>query len=135
MASLAERVKEDFAPVAHVALGVLLFGSAATGRHHARSDVDVCLVAGPGRTPDDVLGVAWRMAHLREEYDIKVFEELPLYLKGEVLDNGLLLHARDTRALWNYLYPYVRLWADERRARLTHDDVERILEARRRAHG
>jgi hypothetical protein len=126
-------VRDDFAPLADDVWGVYVFGSYALGRATPRSDIDVCLVGGPGSRPRDVLRLAWTRARLgATPYDLKVFEELPLYLKAEVLEHGVLVLARDEPALSEYLRPWRRIWADQaHRNRPNADDMARIAEARK----
>lgn len=111
------------------AFAVILFGSHAEGAEHERSDIDVCLVAGPGA---DVGAIEERaLRHTTPSMDVKVFETMPLWLKGEVLDRGMIVHARDHDALQEYLWRFRRVWDDEkRRATPTPDDIERIFRAR-----
>jgi hypothetical protein len=95
----------------------------------------VCIVGGPQRSPRDVLRLAWTRARLGgADYDVKAFEELPLYLKAEVLERGILVLARDEPALSEYLRPWRRMWEHQaHRNRPNADDMRRIAEARRRA--
>lgn len=66
-------------------------------------------------------------------YDVKAFEELPLYLKAEVLEHGVLVLARDEPALSEYLRTWRRIWADQaHRNRPRQEDMARIAEARKR---
>lgn len=131
-----EDVTRDFAHAARHVAGILLWGSHAEERAHARSDVDVCVVAGPGLTIEEALRLAWSGPGTSPRYDVHVFEELPLYLKGEVLDRGRLVATRDEPALSEYLRPFRKVWDDQRRrATPTREDVRRMLEARRRAEG
>jgi hypothetical protein len=66
-------------------------------------------------------------------YDVRVFEALPLYLQGAVLDDGLLAVARDAPALSEYLRPWRKRWRHEaRRCRPSDDSMQRVFEARRR---
>ena len=69
-------------------------------------------------------------------YDVRVFEELPLYLRGEVLDSGTLIFADDEVNLSEYLRPFRRLWEDQvSRRHRTAEDLKRVLDARTRAEG
>lgn len=126
-------VTRALAPIAPEVLGAYLWGSRASGRAHSRSDIDVCIVAGPGVDPSDVLRRIWTEGLLgAARYDVKVFEDLPLYLQGEVLDTGRLLFSRDEPALSEYLRPFQKRWADQaHRNRPNPEDMERILAARR----
>lgn len=126
-------VRADFLPLAGHVLGVILFGSHAEGTATPRSDVDVCIVGGPGVRPREALRLAWTRARLGgRRYDVKAFEELPLYLKAEVIEHGVVLLARDEPALSEYLRPWKRIWADQaHRNRPTPEDLARIAAARR----
>lgn len=132
--AVLEEVRRDFAPLEGLAMGVFLWGSHAEGRGTERSDVDVCVVGGPGTRPYEVLELVWTKARLGgTDYDVKVFEELPLYLQAEVLEQGKLALARDPPSLYEYLRPWARRWAHEaHRNRPDEADVDRILAARRR---
>lgn len=121
-------VARDFAPLAQRALGVFLYGSHAAGRAHARSDVDVCVVAGPGLPAEEAQREAWRIAG---PYDVRVFEDMPLWLQGQVLKGGKLVLARDPAALHDYLRPRWKQGEHERRRiRLSPDELQRLLDAR-----
>lgn len=125
-------MRRAFAPVETRVLGVFLFGSQVTGRSTGRSDVDVCIVAGPGADPWEVLGHSWEATRADPRYDIKVFEELPLFLKGAVLDEGVLLLSRDRVGLSEYLWHWRKLWSDQRhRVRLRPEEEARLWQARR----
>lgn len=111
------------------ALAVYLFGSHAHGRAHQASDVDVCLIAGGPEAVEALSRQA--LARTTSRMDVKVFEEMPLWLKGEILDEGRLLWARDAAALHDYLWRFRRIWEDERRRAVpSEEDVDRILRAR-----
>lgn len=128
-------VKGDFAPIADEVMGVFLFGSHAEGGATARSDIDICIVGGPGSRPRETLRKAWTRARLGSKpYDLKTFEELPLYLKAEVLERGVLVLARDAPALSEYLRTWRKIWEDQaHRNRPNAADMARIAEARRRS--
>lgn len=110
-------------------MGAFLWGSHATGRAHGASDVDVCLVAGPARDPGEIQHLAWR--HVRApdlQLDVRVFEDLPRYLQGAVLDADRLLWAEDRLRLYEYLYPFRKRWADEAaRSRVSEEDLRRAI--------
>lgn len=113
MVSLDE-VTREFSMLRRETAGVFLWGSHATGSAHARSDVDVCLVAGPTRDAVEVLLRGLEIAGRAETpYDVRVFEELPLFLKGAMLDSGRLAFAEDPVALQSYLWPWRKVWADQ----------------------
>lgn len=115
--------------------GVFLYGSQVERTATARSDVDICIVAGPGLTPGEALDLAWTRARLGgAKYDLHVFEELPLYLQAAVLERGVLLVARDPPGLYEYLRRWRKMWADQaHRNRPTDEVVRRVMAARAEA--
>ncbi len=130
--ALEDEVRRDFSDAIPLVAGLYLWGSHAEGQAHARSDVDLCIVAGPGVDVTSALRAAWTSRGMAPRYDVHVFEELPLYLKGEALDRGRLIATRDELALSEYLRPFRKVWEDQRRrARPTEEDMRRVLAARR----
>lgn len=115
--------------VAPRALALYLWGSHARGEAHERSDVDVCVVGGPGADLDAVYrSVLQGLSTTTSELDVKLFEDLPLYLKGEILDEGRVLWTRDPQALDEYLWMTRKLWRDARRRHVVDpEDVKRAL--------
>lgn len=94
---LIEKVKLDEA-----VLAVMLFGSRARGEEMPTSDIDLCLVLPPGRgTTAEQTSV--RMTYLEESSErlgIRIFQELPLYIRRRVLREGKVLFCRDLDALY-----------------------------------
>lgn len=135
MVDVLARVIADFAPVRDEVEAVYLYGSHARGAAHAGSDVDVCVVAGPGRDPVRALQAVYARARLGSlPYDVRVFEDMPDWLRGQVLDGGVLAWARDVPRLSEYLRPYRKTWEGQRHRNVpTEDDVRRMLDARRRS--
>ena len=108
-------------------LGVILFGSWATGMGHERSDIDICIVA---PSAEDKIAL-WRdaIAAIRDDrYDVRIFELLPLYLKMVVIEQGVVVYSRDVLELYEYFYPFRRIWGDQKhRQRLSRDEVRAML--------
>lgn len=124
---LVKRIRRDFEFLTsrEDVLGVLLYGSQASGDATPRSDVDICVVA-PDADREDLFRTILR--HVREPYDVKIFESLPMYLKIRVIRNHVVVYARDVLDLYEYFYTYRKLWKDqERRNTLTQEDVEALL--------
>jgi len=93
---------------------VLLFGSHIGGRTHKKSDLDICVVA-PNSDPKEVMQSIFRKVNLsKKNYDVYVFEELPLYLKMEIITKHKVVFARDKYKLYEYFYLYRKLWADQK---------------------
>lgn len=93
-------------------LAVVLFGSQARREATARSDVDVCLVMTPGRDSHEDQ-VAARLKYLPDDrLDIRIFQQLPLYIRSRVLKEGQVLFCRDLDALYELAYRTVRAFRD-----------------------
>ena len=99
-------LKRDFEMFKEDALGILLFGSSARMEDVERSDIDICIVR---PVNDGLLTEMNRM--LGGKYDIKVFENLPLYIQIEIIRDHKIIHG-DEVELSAYFYRFRRLWAD-----------------------
>ena len=102
---VASQLKEDFKEFEERCMGILLFGSYADEEPTKRSDIDVCIVKPSEGILDDVLG------KLGGKYDIKVFENLPLYVKIEVIRHHEVIYG-DEPDISEYFYFFRKLWRD-----------------------
>ena len=95
-------------------LAVILFGSQARGTAGPESDVDVCLVLEAGAP------ARLEMSHKRLDYvagsdlDIKIFQQLPLYIRSRVLKEGRVLSVRDEDRLYDLAFRTARAFEDFR---------------------
>jgi predicted nucleotidyltransferase len=94
---LIEKAKAD-----ERVLAVMLFGSRARGEDTAESDLDVCLVLPPGRdTRHDQVAVRLEyLASSTGRLDIRIFQQLPLYVRRRVLREGVVLFCKDLDTLY-----------------------------------
>lgn len=100
-ARVIERVQTD-----EDVLAVILYGSHAREEAASSSDVDLCLILRPGK---DTRGDQTRVqaAYLEfsgDRLDIRVFQQLPLYIRRRVLREGRVLFCRDEDALYALSY-------------------------------
>jgi len=102
---VASQLREDFKEFEERCMGILLFGSYADEEPTKRSDIDVCIVKPSEGILDDVLG------KLGGKYDIKVFENLPLYVKIEVIRHHEVIYG-DEPDISEYFYFFRKLWRD-----------------------
>jgi len=120
------RVKRELGFLRDRVLAVLLFGSQANQQEHPRSDADLCIV-----DPDipTVLNEVFRRVDVAgKDYDVYLFEELPLYMQVEVIRNHVVVFSRNIYSLYEYFYPYLKRWKDqEHRNTVTREDVLRGL--------
>jgi|GEM_PF-5844726 len=49
-----------------------------------------------------------------ERYDVKIFELLPLGLKGRILEDHIVVWTRDKYELSYYLYKWKKIWLDQK---------------------
>ncbi|WP_297464379.1 nucleotidyltransferase domain-containing protein [Thermococcus sp.] len=103
--SIIEQLRRDFRPFKDDCMGILLYGSYAKGEATKRSDVDICLVKPKPGTYERVL------EKLGGKYDVKVFEELPLYIQIDVIRNHRVIYG-DELELSEYFYRFRKLWKD-----------------------
>lgn len=103
---MLQEIKEDFEFIKGSVEGVLLFGSHAAGRADKRSDIDVCLVG-----PKNKRVIFTVFERLGDKYDVKVFEELPLYIKIDMIKNHKTILG-DEVALSYYFYKFRKVWRD-----------------------
>jgi len=114
-------------------LGVLLYGSQATGEAGPRSDIDLCIVAPQAADRSSL----WRtfISHLRDSrYDVRIFELLPLFLKAAVIEQGVVVYCEDEPELYEYFYPFRRDWLDQKhRQEMTPEETRGLFRAARRS--
>lgn len=101
-----KKIARDFKTLHDRCLGILVYGSWAEGEATTKSDIDICLPA-----PDDPKGIfdALLASGLTNHYDLKVFELLPLKMKGSILEKHLLIWTRDEFELSDYLHKWSRV--------------------------
>lgn len=130
-----ERIGTDFAFLAEDdrILAVVLFGSGAKDQNDERSDLDICVVAPEVGDTDEM----WQV--LREiygtidvvgkRYDTWLFEELPLHMKAQVMENHKVVFCRDLPALYEYFYFYRKMWEGQKhRQELNKEELMEILD-------
>ena len=107
------KISEDLAHLKKYSVGILLYGSHVTGKADERSDIDICIIAGPGQDPMNTLSKSWQTVRA-DIYDIRIFEHLPLHLQIRVLISGIWLYQEDPAMVGEYLYPVWKRWDDQR---------------------
>ena len=93
-------------------LAVILFGSTVRGEQTPTSDVDVCLVLYP--QPYEPLTLSRKkLVYLKEsDLDIHIFQQLPLYLRRNVLKEGEVVFTRDTDLLYAVAFRTAQAFED-----------------------
>ena len=87
---------------AHPVVLAYLYGSAASGRATPLSDVDIALVMeeegfDPARRLDIELKIEDQLVQACEiaDLDVRIINQAPIMVRGEVVTNGILLYSRD----------------------------------------
>jgi len=89
-------------------LAVILFGSSARGENSSTSDLDLCLVL----MPKSYSGL--ELSKIKLQYashfpvHISIFQQIPLYMKKRVLQEGKILFCRDDDALYEVAFKTLR---------------------------
>ena len=114
-------------------LAVLLFGSGTKEQAYERSDRDLCIVA-PGIRDKGEMRLILRKIYekidvIGKRYDIWLFEELPLYMRVQVIENHKVVFCRDLPSLYEHFYFYRKIWEDQKhRQDLDKEELMKILQ-------
>jgi predicted nucleotidyltransferase len=103
---MLSELRTDFEFIRDEVEGVLLFGSAAKGELTTRSDIDIALVR--PSTGNVLFRVFERVGG---KYDIKIFEDLPLHIKIDIIHNHQVIIG-DEVELSYYFYRFRKEWKD-----------------------
>ena len=87
-------------------LAVLIFGSAARQEQTALSDVDICLLMTPQPKPFKLTSLSpKRLEYMKNNsLDVRIFQQLPLYIRVRVLRDGRILFVRDENQLYELAF-------------------------------
>ena len=101
-------------------LGIVLYGSFATGEHHVESDIDICIVTTGQEFYPIYKTYAAGISGNIDKFDIRFFEELPLLIRGDVIEEGIILCTRDMGELTEYFFFSTRKDLADHRYRLKY---------------
>ena len=95
-------------------LAVFLFGSTARQEQSAASDVDICLVVKPQAQLFEAAVLSRkRLEYLKDfSFDVRIFQQLPLYIQVRVLKEGRLLFVRDEDRLYELAFRTAQAFED-----------------------
>lgn len=126
-----EELEEDFAwgQEDERVLAVLLFGSFVEDERHSQSDIDVTVVV-PGASyhyydcegvseervdiKDVLLKVFRKVDTVSKNYDVHIFEELPLHIQYRIIEEHEVIYTADRLGMHEYFYNYRKLWNDQK---------------------
>ncbi len=104
------KLKEDL--VFYKGYWTILFGSALSQDFiPERSDIDIAIIT---QKKDKNANIAiWEsiLGFIPPNYDIKIFELLPLYIQIDIIKNYLVLFG-DSLEISEYFYYYRKIWKD-----------------------
>lgn len=78
---------------------IILYGSMAAKKENPSSDIDICVYYEAEKTERFHFRMKL-LGRLSDEFDITLFQDLPLYVKKEVL-KGKIMYENDTRFLYD----------------------------------
>ncbi|VVB88902.1 Nucleotidyltransferase domain protein [uncultured archaeon] len=110
-------------------LAILLYGSTANGDETPRSDIDICIVAPNCPERHDLLTEVFRKLDVfSKKYDVRIFEELPLYIQIQIIQKNEIIHAKDIYELYEYFYGIRKLWEVQAdRQKVTGEELAEML--------
>lgn len=122
---LLERARRD-----EDILAVLLYGSRARQEQRKDSDFDICLILRAGQ---DISQKSFfsskRLEYLKEfPFDIRVFQQLPLYIRRRVLKEAKILFVRDEGFLYELAIRTIKSYEDFKH--IYHSYLEGVRSAR-----
>jgi len=123
---LLDQIYHDFSEVIanKDMLGILLFGSFTKDKNTSKSDMDICIVA-PNEEKHQLLSFILQNINVQaKKYDVRLFYELPLYIKINVIEEGLLIYSPNKLDLYEFFYIYRKLWNDQKhRQEISKEDL------------
>lgn len=89
----------------------VIYGSYAKGRSGPKSDIDIAIISRKTSYAENIR--LWKnlLGKIPENYDLKVFELLPLEIKISVIKNYIVLFG-DRLDISEYFYHFRKLWND-----------------------
>ena len=108
-------LKLDESKIPEEVLAILIFGSCVENERLAR-DIDICVVAPKAENKASLLLKMLSMLSTPKT-DIWLFEELPLYMKAEVIQKHKILWCKNIKELYLYFAETMKLWRDQKTRR------------------
>jgi predicted nucleotidyltransferase len=97
-----------------------LYGSVVLGEHQENSDVDICIVA-PNQDKYAIYHTCMKgLEGDIEKLDIRFFEELPLLIRADIIEKGLILYTKNLGELTEYFFFSTRRELEDYRFRMEY---------------
>ena len=97
-------------------MAVIVFGSAARDEQAPVSDVDICLVMTSQPKSFELTSLSHkRLEYMKDNsFDVRIFQQLPLYIRVRVLKEGRILFVRDENQLYELAFRTAQAFEDFR---------------------
>ena len=106
---MKEQLLEVLRDVMPYVKGILVYGSFIKGYADVKSDIDICVIEKEGIESKDLYERILEVS-ANERYDIVIFNKIPWYLRGEILENNEVIYAEDEDDLDFWLYKQSKIW-------------------------
>ena len=90
---------------------IVLYGSAAKGENTRLSDIDITVYYDGGKKERFDFRVKI-LGRVSSKFDIQTFQDLPLYIKNEILSTGEVIYYRDYKDIFNIFMKTIREFED-----------------------
>jgi len=101
-------LRKEFEFISGEVEGILLYGSYARSTADERSDIDICIIK-----PKTRKVLTRILTKVGGRYDVKIFEDLPLYVKMGVIEKYMIIFGNEPQISY-YLYGFRKKWEDMR---------------------
>ena len=127
------KIKEDLHELS--VYEVILFGSVAKDENNCRSDIDIAIISRCGERKKNIKIWEKLLGTMPPEYDIKVFELLPLEIQHSIITSYKVVFG-NALEISEYLYQYRKRWQEMRFRYLAnqHSSISEKIFCLNRAH-
>ncbi|HLC78285.1 MAG TPA: nucleotidyltransferase domain-containing protein [Candidatus Nanoarchaeia archaeon] len=103
---------------------IILFGSLASGKNNKFSDIDLAIYF-EGDKKEKFDFIVKLAGMLPDKYDIKIFQDLPLYIQKDVF-KGKLIYAKNKSFAYDVAYKTIKRFEDFKKGYYDYINLERI---------
>ncbi|MBI2043534.1 nucleotidyltransferase domain-containing protein [Candidatus Pacearchaeota archaeon] len=92
-------------------IAVLLFGSYARGENYR--DIDICIVLDKKYSGKEMFKEAVKYSSLLpDKFDVKIFQQLPVYIRKRILEEGKILICKNEELLYEIAFSTIKEFDD-----------------------
>ncbi|MGC9309971.1 MAG: nucleotidyltransferase domain-containing protein [Candidatus Nanoarchaeia archaeon] len=104
---------------------IILFGSVAQNKSNKFSDIDLAVYYNGDKKQRFNFRLK-ALGNLPDKYDIRIFQDLPLYVQKEVL-RGKVVYARDRGFVYDKAYEVVKRFEDFKKTYYDYINFKKIV--------